>query len=359
MSELPEELVIMVLRKLSSTDQTRAGLVCRRWHTIILPYLWREIEVSGRRTPLHLRDPKNLLSLLTSGATSPMSPALHIQRLKLRAIRLDILDIFQLLKSLPRLRRLDTEWIVLHARDDTVLQPWQDSHRFQLERVHISWNLASGNGGRGLAELQLLDLFSEIRQLSLDYSAYGQTWGIDESDPRALESLVSPRCYSVHELVLNLGSVIPPQLNLLFQRNAFRDLTCLSVRITNVNALQNMNTLLCLAGGTLVELFLELRWDLSLKDQFNPILHENSVVRECSLRTSFTSSLSTTHTLLTFRLAVLPQVGNLLGRLYAQAWRNAPISTHSAYKCLPYHLCTTTTSLLHSSKWLYKAGLWR
>ncbi|KAI0825425.1 hypothetical protein BC629DRAFT_672 [Irpex lacteus] len=207
MSELPEELIVMVLRKLSSTYQSRAGLVCRRWHTIILPYLWREIEVSGRWTPLRLRDPKNLLSLLTSGA---MSPTLHIQRLKLRAIRLDILDIFQLLKSLPRLRRLDTEWIVLHARDDTVLQPWQDSHRFQLERVHISWNLASGNGGRGLAELQLLNLFSEIRQLSLDYSAYGQTQEIDESDPRALENLVSPRCYSVHELVLDLGSVIPP-----------------------------------------------------------------------------------------------------------------------------------------------------
>lgn len=286
-SELPVEIIDMVLRGLCAADQIHAGLVCHQWHQITLPYIWRNIEVSGTRGPEHLRDPKDFLSAVIQ--KTPTSIASLIQRLILHEVQLDILVVVQFLESLPRLRALDLSWITLHSLDDTTQEQWKNIRRFRLDEFSVSCN--SDSGSTRLAEMQLLDLFSEIRQLCMDCRLYNQELAAASTPAdAALDTLITARRHSVCELVVDLGSVMPPHLNLLFQRNAFRDLTCLTFSIHDLDGLQCMNTLLCMAADTLVELYLELCWDLELDNFDEDIVifwDEPTAVTEGAARTLF------------------------------------------------------------------------
>ncbi|KAI0083461.1 hypothetical protein BDY19DRAFT_660196 [Irpex rosettiformis] len=273
-TEVPDEILDMIVRKLWTIHRAQHSSVCRRWYRLTLPYLWRCIRIFliGQKSPMTILD--DFLSLMASRPEL----AVLVQRLVLYHIEGDVSIISRALELLPNLRFLILRAPRIHPADGDVLT--RHASRHALEQLMIT-------GARGTnvfipATVQLLSLFYEIRRITLKWNGIElENDAVDRTIPKdALDNL------HVFQLDMNLDTSSSFYLNILGRHGAFRHLAYLRVEANCLEALVNLSQLLSTVGPTLRELFLRLCWDLST-DGFRLTWDQDTAAIDSALRREF------------------------------------------------------------------------
>ncbi|KAI0812513.1 hypothetical protein BC629DRAFT_942177 [Irpex lacteus] len=205
------------------------SLVCRRWHRIAAPYVFRFVEINPD-SPGEIED---FLSMLSENSTIGRL----IQALTIDVAELSMDTIATLLVLLPRLRVFDINTVQSkRSKDLTALYG-----RFKLERLSYS---SDWYGDFEWEVVQLLQLFEEVGEVELDDPLSDSAF---MNPPNPIAMTGRPRLTSLK--LATFDDPISPYLTYLHRHDAFRHLTCLSIYCASPLTLGCVNELLLYVGG--------------------------------------------------------------------------------------------------------------
>ncbi|KAI0682353.1 hypothetical protein BC835DRAFT_1531310 [Cytidiella melzeri] len=280
-SQLPDELLDKIIKAAGSQPFDKkcwlsCSLVCRRWHQLALPYIWRYIRVSGSidrsgqwyrpalpriRRFIRLSRPRSapVRSELTDDTTALLrffdvrpSIARLVTNLILHRVSVATRSTLHALKVLPVLRCLELIDVQLEgslsASDYDAL-----GARHTLEMLAYRCDVSPPEGNT-LALLELIGLFAEIGRLFIKDGFHDRPYLGALSD--AVATSISK--LQVGELTIRSYDhpAIAPHSPIIFARDCglLRNLTCLSVGFIDMLGLHSLSELLHTVGTTLGEL---------------------------------------------------------------------------------------------------------